>query len=46
LDLLHALGYRDFKQEDALKLTEGVDIKDPERITFSEFLLIMKKWSE
>jgi plastin-1 len=43
LDLLHALGYRDFKQEDALKLTEGVDIKDPERITFSEFLLIMKK---
>jgi len=43
LDLLHALGYRDFKQEDALKLTEGVDIKDPEHITFSEFLLIMKK---
>ena len=43
LDLLHALGYRDFKQEDAERLMEGVEIKDPEHMTFSEFLLMMKK---
>ena len=43
LDLLHALGYRDFKQPDAERLMEGVDIKDPEHMTFSEFLMMMKK---
>ena len=43
LDLLHALGYRDFKQEDAEKLMEGVDIADPEHMTFTEFLHMMKK---
>ena len=43
LEMLHALGYRDFKQEDADRLTEGVEIKDPEHITFSEFLVMMKK---
>ena len=43
LDLLHALGYRDFKQEDAERLMEGVDIKDPEHMTFTEFLHMMKK---
>ena len=42
LDLLHALGYRDFKQEDAEKLMEGVDIADPEHMTFTEFLHMMK----
>ena len=43
LDLLHALGYRDFKQPDAERLMEGVDIKDPEHMTFTEFLMMMKK---
>ena len=43
LDLLHALGYRDFKQEDANKLMEGVDLADPSHMTFSEFLMMMKK---
>ena len=43
LDLLHALGYRDFKQDDAEKLMEGVDIKDPNHMTFTEFLYMMKK---
>ena len=43
LDLLHALGYRDFKKEDAEKLMEGVDIVDPEHMTFTEFLHMMKK---
>ena len=43
LDLLHALGYRELKQEDANALMEGVDIKDPSKMTFSEFLNVMKK---
>ena len=43
LDLLHALGYRELKQEDADALMEGVDIKDPSKMTFSEFLNVMKK---
>ena len=43
LDLLHALGYRDLKQEDAEKLMEGVELADPSQITFSEFLMMMKK---
>ena len=43
LDLLHALGYRDFKQEDAEKLMEGVELADPTHMTFSEFLMMMKK---
>ena len=43
LELLHALGYRTLKQEDATKLMEGVEIKDPEHMTFSEFLMMMKK---
>ena len=43
VDLLHALGYRDLKQEDASKLMEGVEIKDPEHMTFTEFLMMMKK---
>ena len=43
LDLLHALGYRDFKQEDANKLMEGVELSDPSHMTFTEFLVMMKK---
>ena len=43
LELLHALGYRDFKQADAERLMEGVEIKDPEHMTFTEFLMMMKK---
>ena len=43
LDLLHALGYRELKQEDADALMEGVEIKDPSHMTFTEFLNVMKK---
>ena len=43
LDLLHALGYRDLKQEDADKLMEGVEIHDPQHMTFTDFLNMMKK---
>ena len=43
LELLHALGYRDFKQEDAGKLMEGIELSDPNYMTFSEFLQMMKK---
>ena len=43
LDLLHALGYRELKQEDADALLQGVDIKDPKCMTFTEFLNVMKK---
>ena len=43
LDLLHALGYRELKQEDADALMEGVEIKDKSLMTFSEFLTVMKK---
>ena len=39
----HALGYRELKQEDADALMEGVDIKDKNCMTFSEFLQVMKK---
>ena len=43
LDLLHALGYRDFKSADAERLTEGITLKDPSHMTFSEFLQVMQK---
>ena len=43
MELLHALGYRDFKQEDAGKLMEGIELSDPNHMTFSEFLQMMKK---
>ena len=43
LELLHALGYRELKQEDADALMEGVEIKDKNCMTFSEFLQVMKK---
>ena len=43
LDLLHALGYRDFKQEDANKLMEGIELSDPTHMKFTEFLQMMKK---
>ena len=43
LDLLHALGYRDFKKADADRLMEGVQLKDPSHMTFTEFLQIMQK---
>ena len=43
LELLHALGYRDLKQENANKLMEGVELGDPNHMTFSEFLMMMKK---
>ena len=43
LELLHALGYRELKKEDADALMEGVDIKDKNCMTFSEFLQVMKK---
>ena len=43
LDLLHALGYRDLKQEDANRLMEGINLEDPEHMKFSEFLMMMQK---
>ena len=43
LDLLHSLGYRDLKQEDANKLMEGITLSDPSHMTFTEFLMMMKK---
>ena len=43
LDLLHALGYRDLKQEDASNLMKGVQLADPSHMTFVEFLTIMKQ---
>ena len=43
LELLHALGHRDLIQEDANKLMEGVELGDPNHMTFSEFLMMMKK---
>ena len=43
LDLLHALGYRELKQEGADALMEGVEIKDQSHMTFTEFLNVMKK---
>ena len=43
LELLHALGYRELKKEDADALMEGVEIKDKNCMTFSEFLQVMKK---
>jgi len=43
LDLLHALGYRDFKKADADRLMEGVQLKDPSHMTFTEFLQMMQK---
>jgi len=43
LELLHALGHRELKQEDADALMDGVDIKDRNSMTFTEFLNVMKK---
>ena len=43
LDLLHSLGYRDFKEEDTKKLMEGVQIADPDHLTYTEFLQMMTK---
>ena len=43
LELLHALGHRELKQEDADALIDGVDIKDRNSMTFTEFLNVMKK---
>lgn len=42
LNLLHALGYRELKQEDADSLMEGFDLKDQNSMTFTEFLNVMK----
>ena len=46
LEILHALGHRDLKQEDAESLMQGFDLKDREHISFTEFLNIMKKLTE
>ena len=46
LEILHALGHRDLKQEDAESLMQGYDLKDREHMTFTEFLKIMKKLTE
>ena len=43
LKLLHALGYRSFKNENTKQLMEGITIKDPAHISFEEFLQMMKK---
>ena len=43
LKLLHALGYRSFKDENTKQLMEGITIKDPAHLTFEEFLQMMKK---
>ena len=43
LNLLHALGHRELKQEDADSLMEGIDLKDQNSMTFTEFLNVMKK---
>ena len=44
LALLHALNYSDAKEEDAAKAMEGLDLQDPSKINFSEFLTIMQKY--
>ena len=41
LSLLHALGHRDLKEEDAAKVMSSLELKDPTKITFTEFLNIM-----
>ena len=41
LTLLHALGYRDLKEEDVTKAMSGLELKDPTKITFTEFLNLM-----
>ena len=46
LEILHALGHRDLKQEDAESLMQGYDLQDKEHMTFTEFLKIMKKLTE
>ena len=44
LALLHALNYSDATEEDAAKAMEGLDLQDPSKINFSEFLTIMQKY--
>ena len=46
LEILHALGHRDLKQEDAESLMQGYDLQDKAHMTFTEFLKIMKKLTE
>ena len=41
LTLLHALGYRDLKEEDVTKAMSGLELKDSTKITFTEFLNLM-----
>ena len=46
LEILHALGHRDLKQEDAASLMKGYELKDKEHMTFTEFLNIMKQFAK
>ena len=46
LEILHALGHRDLKQEDAVSLMKGYELKDKEHMTFTEFLNIMKQFAK
>ena len=43
LDLLHALGHRNFTQADANNLIAGIPLRNPGQMTFEEFLNVMKK---
>ena len=46
LEILHDLGHRDLKQEDAASLMKGYELKDKEHMTFTEFLNIMKQFAK
>ena len=46
LEILHALGHRDLKQEDAASLMKGYELKDKVHMTFTEFLNIMKQFAK
>ena len=46
LEILHALGHRDLKQEDAASLMKGYELKDKEHMTFTEFLNIMEQFAK
>ena len=43
LDLLHALGHRNFTQADASNLMAGASMRVPGQLSFEEFLVVMQK---
>lgn len=46
LEMLHDLGYRDFKQPDADKLFVGIDRNNDKKVSFKEFCTAMKKFKD